>query len=501
MGKKNVDDIFQEKFKEFSELPNDKVWQSIEASLDAKKDRRRIIPIWWKIGGAAAVLLLGLFFVNPFENTRTETVITDTNSTKTIDEKTNPKKAVDYNPRPTKQDSSTDDFVQKTNDTNSITNTKDKQLTNITKGGNLKKSATNANSNNINSTQISNLAEKTPEEKYAFKKLPKKTNFLVKNKGYSDSLLKKENLFNENLEITNTHNKSNQEKELTQIAESVILETIDEANKKSIFDEIASNEEESNAKETENKWSAGPSLAPVFFNAIGEGSPIHATFSPNSKSGETSLSYGLAVAYAVNKKLSIRSGLHKVNFGYNTNDVEFYSSVGTGDAIKINNVDYNATASGLAIRSVSNAEVSPAFDQMPAVDNASPEVSNPEPTTTKGTMEQQYGYIEVPLELNYAILDKRFGITLIGGVSSLFLVDNTISVSSDDLSSNVGKANNLNSINFSTNVGLGFNYKFNKKIKINIEPLFKYQLNTFSSTDGTFHPFSIGVYSGLSYKF
>jgi hypothetical protein len=116
-------------------------------------------------------------------------------------------------------------------------------------------------------------------------------------------------------------------------------------------------------------------------------------------------------------------------------------------------------------------------------------------------MVQQLGYIEVPLELNYAVVDKRFGVDLIGGVSSLFLVDNAVLLESNDLVTEVGEANNINSMNFSANVGMGLNYKFSPKIQINVEPVFKYQLNTFSNVSGSFRPYSIGVYSGFSFRF
>ncbi len=116
-------------------------------------------------------------------------------------------------------------------------------------------------------------------------------------------------------------------------------------------------------------------------------------------------------------------------------------------------------------------------------------------------MAQQFGYLEIPLELNYTLVDSKFGINLIGGLSSLFLVDNSVTLTSGELITEMGEANNLNNVNFSTNIGFGVNYKFSPKIQLNIEPVFKYQLNTFSDTAGDFQPFTIGVYSGLSFKF
>ena len=121
--------------------------------------------------------------------------------------------------------------------------------------------------------------------------------------------------------------------------------------------------------------------------------------------------------------------------------------------------------------------------------------------SNEGEMIQQFGYVEVPVELNYAVTDGKLGVNIIGGVSSLFLVDNSISLESGNLKTDIGEANNINSLNFSTNVGLGLNYKVTPKIQLNVEPVFKYQLNTFSNSSGNFQPFSLGVYSGLSFKF
>jgi hypothetical protein len=72
---------------------------------------------------------------------------------------------------------------------------------------------------------------------------------------------------------------------------------------------------------------------------------------------------------------------------------------------------------------------------------------------------------------------------------------------SDNLVTEMGEANNVNSLNFSANVGMGLNYEFAPKLQLNIEPVLKYQLNTFSKTAGDFRPYSIGVYSGITFKF
>ena len=83
----------------------------------------------------------------------------------------------------------------------------------------------------------------------------------------------------------------------------------------------------------------------------------------------------------------------------------------------------------------------------------------------------------------------------------MFLGNNDVSVEAGDFSSTLGEANNLSSVSFTTNVGLGLDYKISKKFKFNVEPMFKYQLNPYSDSSVDFQPYYIGVYSGLSYKF
>jgi hypothetical protein len=121
--------------------------------------------------------------------------------------------------------------------------------------------------------------------------------------------------------------------------------------------------------------------------------------------------------------------------------------------------------------------------------------------TNTGAINQKMGYYEVPLEVSYAVLDKKFGINVIGGVSTLFLSQNKISLVSSETNVKLGEAKNLNQVHFSTNVGLGFKYQIIKSFQINVEPMVKYQLNTFSNNSGDFKPLFIGLYSGISYSF
>jgi hypothetical protein len=65
MEQKNIDRLFQEKFKDFEVNPPEEIWNAIEAELN-KKEKKRIIPLWWKFSGVAALLVVGTLLYSTF---------------------------------------------------------------------------------------------------------------------------------------------------------------------------------------------------------------------------------------------------------------------------------------------------------------------------------------------------------------------------------------------------------------------------------------------------
>ncbi|MGW9684664.1 hypothetical protein [Flagellimonas sp. 2504JD1-5] len=522
MGKKNLEQLFKEVFKDFKETPDEKVWASIEASLNKKEQKKRVIPIWWRLGGVAALLAILFYVVNPFESsnengdviiseTQTETDGSDNDTDNQDSEKVDPfatpakeqvvesSKDDDLEPDANIEEGSADDLIKNSSrDSGSqlAANPDHQHPKKTSDNGELNAiSATDqevadVNVDQRNENQIENDAVAVAETS-----APELKNVETESSGdnpqennRSERVEQGEKLF----EIPNntdavTENKKNEQQNADE-------ELNPSQEKKSIFEVIEEREEEALAETSSPKWSVGPSVAPVYFSASGNGSPIHSDFAANSKSGNLNLSYGLTVAYELGKKLKVRSGVHRVNYGYDTNDVVFSASLDASANGKIDNIDYSQASRTIVVQSQNSLpEVS--------ANDAFLEIAANENPSFDGKMVQQLGYIEVPVELDYALIDKKFGVNIIGGVSSLFLVENSVLLESDDLVTEVGEANNANSVNFSTNVGVGLNYEFSSNVQLNLEPVLKYQLNTFSETAGSFRPFSVGVYSGVRFKF
>ena len=251
--------------------------------------------------------------------------------------------------------------------------------------------------------------------------------------------------------------------------------------------EVGKNEDEK--EEKRSKWAISTNASPVYFNSLAEGSSIDEQFNSNSKNYTTTLSIGLAGSYAINDKLSLKTGVNSINLSYNTNDVLFESRMREVDN-NIPTISRNANASNMVFSSKNGT-----------VNEISGDVENVIIDNNIGALKQNISYIEVPLELSYKLIDKKFGVEIIGGMSTLFLNQNNISLVTNGLEMEVGRANNLNNIHFSSNVGLGFKYSFWKSFNANFQPMFKYQINTFNQNSSNFKPYFIGLYSGISFSF
>ncbi len=484
--KKNIERLFQEKFKSFAATPPSDAWENISKELTPEKKKRKVVPFWLKLSGVASVLLLGTFLLkNVFTSDQpTEITKTDTTETPVFDSEKN---------------QNTDSDSQNEKSENSIENTdiqlvetkqnKEQEQSSISTSSDRRENQNKkSNSEYITVKQNKNhnltvVPESKKEQKSDVSTNPEKSDFTEianhnKDKKSVDSYR------NENLSENHIHQKNNQqispktEDELLAEAE-LVQQEIDKLKK------IEEENSEENQTETApfSKWKITPNIAPVTMNSLTEGSSVSENFIENPKENQTTLSYGMAFSYAFSKKFNIRTGINKFSVGYNTNNVEIYASTSTTE-ILLNaiNINFNQTSENIVLRP-ENAFTTNEFS----------------PST--GKINQQFGFIEVPLELSYKLLDNRFAVELIGGMSTLFLNENEVSVISNGMSTVLGEADNLNDVHFSTNLGIGFKYEIFKSFEASLEPMLKYQLGTFSKNDGNFRPYILGLYTGLSFKF
>lgn len=528
--KKNIDKLFKEQLKNFEVAPNDAVWEHIERELHKDKRKRRVIPIWWKIGGVAALLAL-LFTVGKTVLSTSDNVldheVVDTKksneepATKDLDRNHNPtdiniKENLntteivenDSSSKDVSEDSNNDSSKQNLttsgtlNNTNSVvTSSEDKysnqqlNTTAVIKNKSQQQDAiVNANTTSVKSNKDKNNTNATQDDAVAIttsdvtsKKEVNQNDNIDKTQSDIDKLIK---------EVKNANptaiTSSKKEETATAIDSSKVNELLtkeDNAIEKAMAEAEKATDSVEDTEAPLKRWSVAPNVAPVYFNTLGKGSSLDNQFVNNTKEGDVNVSYGVRGSYAINKKLKIRAGINKVDLGYSTNNILVFDGTNpTPTARQMKNVRLHDTLNSSAYVSANNISFA----------------SGPEVLFTKeqGSIDQQLGFIEVPIEIEYNLVDKKIGLNLIGGFSTLFLNNNEIyTVQNNGDRTLVGEATNIKDMSYSANFGVGVNYNISEKLRFNLEPTFKYQINTFSETSGDFQPFFIGVYTGLSFKF
>lgn len=511
--KKNIDKLFDEAFNNFEATPSPRVWENIQTELKKEKKDRKVIPLWIKYGGVAALLALlltvGNWVFTP--NDSAPNAITNEHSIDSVEK-------IDHNENnlkskfPETQVATEQGNIQNspTSDNNVATDNADK----VKNGGksvdrsantgivsrdydNTSKSKENRhqglndgkfqNGNADNRTAVSKNTSDLPVNK------DEKSDTHKKSKEVNEPYIKKDNVISEGAQegiaITEKSENSKEKPVSTETTE-------DSKNKKSLLDAIAEKDEadkeavRNESSKPERRWVVTPNVAPVYYSSLGNGSSIDPDFTNNPQKGDVNMSYGLQVSYALSERLSIRTGVNNMDLSYSTSDI----IIGTGPvSAALQSVDYGGkqiVVTAISRSSLNGHSPSNGFGDITL-----------KSTGGDARLIQNINYYEVPLELKYAVIDKKLGINLIGGVSTLFLGNNEISVKSDNFSSVLGAANNLSDISFSTNVGLGLDYKLSKSFVFNIEPMFKYQLNPYTDPSVNFKPYYLGVYSGLSFKF
>lgn len=548
-NKKNIDKLFDDSFKNFEATPSSRVWENIQTELNKEKKERKVIPLWIKYGGIAAVLALmltvGNWMFQPIETIPNS--ITNENSIDSVEKTNNSEDFINSEITETQvatesektensltedinstihnvENSTTQGVVKSTNNENNSTqevvatsDANSKNNSNSSENKRSSKSSENSIKNEIVTNNIQNkdsdeddnqakiingeYQKKNNQKEVAFSKnnskLPENKNdktdsYKISDEG-NESFLK-----NENLEIDSGKDRISATEKSESIEGKILESEIkeDSNNKKSILDAIAETENtddnslKNEKQKPEKRWNVMPNVAPVYYSSFGNGSSIDPDFSNSPQKGDVNMSYGLQVSYALSNRLSVRTGLNNMDLSYSTSDI----FIGTGpvsDALA--SVDYGSRQ--IVVTALSRMAVTG--------DGSTHDFGDITLKSTDGNAQliQNINYYEVPLELKYALINNKFGINVIGGVSTLFLGNNEISVKSDNFSSVLGEANNLSSVSFSTNVGLGLDYKLSKRFTFNIEPMFKYQLNPYTDSSVNFKPYYLGVYSGLSFKF
>ena len=254
----------------------------------------------------------------------------------------------------------------------------------------------------------------------------------------------------------------------------------------------------------QEKWSVAAMASPTYFSQISSGSGAAASQVSSSEEPMFSYSGGLALSYKVSKRLTIQSGLFYSSLGQKIDGINSFSGFSQYNTSKGSPSFEVLTANGAVVTSNPDVFLS-SSDGSRVITPYTNDVFDPKKASLQQvntSLNQNFSYLEFPVVLRYKIVDKTIGINLIGGLSYNLLVNNSVTTTFNGSTYSVGDTKGVNPLSLSSSLGMGMEYSISSKLSLNLEPTFRYYLNPFSVSSGSFvHPYSFGVFSGVSYKF
>lgn len=470
--KKDIGTAFKESLAHYSDQPDAIVWEKIEIEL--KKKKRRPLFIWWF--GGLALLIIGFFVINHFTtdtilNTNQQTVEPSIeHKTNTPDYSENPNDSIDHN---SKSGMSNDSILNPYTDENhknpvnsqnpkgsinnkSFSSSKPRQKTST-----LKRSITsNQSTINANSSDKKSSSSNKPIDKTLTQNSTDTSNQSTITTNSSD----KKSYLNNSLEDA-----SNKEPQITSedVDEDTVKDTtlVDEVVPRKRQPKKESTKDSLEKKKSHSKWSVSAYPIINYNDTFQDNSVIDSRLDSINKTQDLSITYGAFFSYHSTDRFSVRIGVNK---------------------LRLNRTTQNISSSAFTLASFSFASFNN-FDDF---------INN----TNTFDIQQEVEYLEIPLEIRYKFYNKKIAFYGTTGVSFMTILDNNLTARADNGLIMTGKSTNINNINVSLNLGVGFQTKIFNKLFLNLEPIFKYQIRPYNNSNGT-HPYIINVLFGIEYKF
>jgi hypothetical protein len=259
-----------------------------------------------------------------------------------------------------------------------------------------------------------------------------------------------------------------------------------------------------NSENEINRWTVSAMASPNYFSSVSFGKNDASNDLVNSEKPSTSYTGGMTFSYNVNKRISVQSGVYYSSIGQKVTGISsfsgfrnYYDAKGSSEfSIQTSSGTIVSTNNDIFLRDNIAARVLTRY----TIDSFDP--TKADLIYLNNYVTQNFNYLEIPILLKYKAIDRKIDINFIGGISYNMLVGNSAFAYVSGVKRSIGKTEGLSPVNFSSSLGLGFEYNLSEKTSLSLEPTFRYYLTPLGGLVGSsIHPYSFGIFSGLSYKF
>lgn len=220
-------------------------------------------------------------------------------------------------------------------------------------------------------------------------------------------------------------------------------------------------------------------------------SPRGSDYSSNEMDGLMNTGGGLRLAVHTGKRLSIQTGV-------------YYSRMGQKTSEKVTTNRQYAVLQGLRnSEKIKTTPLGNVKSRTKAVAYRNPQamVMNSIGNYDQ-TIEQTFGTVEIPLQLRCQLNENKILFSLVGGICGNFIVNNKVYLKSGESKELLGSTEDMRHFNISTDWGLGITCPITRKMKIMIEPGFKYYLQSLSQNENIdFKPYLFTLSTGIGIEF
>ena len=253
------------------------------------------------------------------------------------------------------------------------------------------------------------------------------------------------------------------------------------------------------------RWMVGAAVSPLYSYRDAEAMALP---SNPSESGMLSYSTGVQVSYRRNSRLAFETGIYynRTGISIGAPGIKIFSQrrdamiFGSGSEI----ADINTVSNSVGNIVAYSGDIYMNGYKITAENNADANAYNglTDVKASESGIQQHLDYLELPFNLRYSVIDRTIELQLVGGMSTNFLVGNSVTAEGPSGREEIGYLSNVNTVNYSGNAGLGMIYHVGKQLNLLFEPRFRYFLNSVNDASlPSTRPYSVAFYTGLSYTF
>ena len=216
---------------------------------------------------------------------------------------------------------------------------------------------------------------------------------------------------------------------------------------------------------------------------------------------------GITLSRNVMGRFSVQVGLYYSQMGQAINNlVSVPNMYAAMSSINPYNKNFVRTSSGnVIVASNLKSDVNTAYDayfnpESQSANNPVAAANIASPSNYR--LIERIDYLEIPVMLRYKIVDRKLNIYVLGGMSVNALINNNVFIDNGKELVKGGTILMARPVNYNSTLGFGIGYQINRSLLVEVEPLFKYFLQpyTTSSQIGS-NPYAFGMFTGVIYRF